>query len=86
LQCEARYRYEHDMASMRELGRKEGREEGKKEGKLEGQNEGLEIGVVILDELEAGTSEKEILDQLVHEFSLAPERAEYYLKRYVHRR
>ena len=90
LQCEARYRYEHDMASMRELGRKEGREEGreegKKEGREEGQNEGLEIGVVILDELEAGMSEKEILGQLVREFSMTPEKAEYYLRRYVRRK
>ncbi|MDO5418430.1 MAG: hypothetical protein Q4F29_14635, partial [Lachnospiraceae bacterium] len=68
----------HDMASMRELGRKEGREEG--------QNEGLEIGVVILDELEAGMSEQEILDQLVREFSMTPEKAEYYLRRYVRRK
>ncbi|MDO5418205.1 MAG: PD-(D/E)XK nuclease family transposase, partial [Lachnospiraceae bacterium] len=70
LQCEARYRYEHDMASVRELGRKEGRDEG------------LDLAAVILDELEAGTSEKEILDKLASEFSLDPERAKYYLKRF----
>lgn len=75
--------FEYDEERELALLRKEEREEGRKEGRKEGREEGLKQGIeaFILDNLEAGTSEKCILEKLMKRFAMTEDAAKECLKK-----
>ena len=69
----------HDRTTERDAARREGLAEGKAEGKAEGIEQG--IAALILDNLEEGKTQVQILSKLQKHFSLTEDKAqEYYLK------
>ncbi len=85
MQCKARKRYEADRKAIYMSGIEEGKKEGIEEGKKEGFNEGIQKGAeaLILDNLEEGKTEQQIITKLMQRFALNHKTAEEYVKKYM---